>query len=71
MNICAISSSNTVTVSANGKSYPYFSVPDSVIRRLRIVIRKGGNGFNLLAPYAATKEEINCKRRRELCLKSK
>ena len=56
MQIIARSSAGMLIIQNGGREYTYFSVPDSIIRKVKRIIRNGGQAWNLLKPYSAKAE---------------
>ena len=59
MNIVATSSSGLVVIVEGEATYNYFGVPSSVLGRVRGLIRKGRQPFNVLKPYSAKLERVS------------
>ena len=52
MNIIATSSAGLVVAEQDGRSYDYFSVPPKIQNLAKTICNKGGNCWQLLAPYS-------------------
>ena len=59
MNIVATSSAGLVVIAERGRTYDFFGVPSSVLGRVRGLIQKGRQPFNLLKPYSAKLERVS------------
>ena len=56
MQIVARSNAGMLVIQNGGRDYTYFSVPDSIIRKVKRIIQNGGQAWNLLKPYSAKAE---------------